>query len=150
MSQSSLLCGNYAKKLQDVMIKEAVSDLVKEKQARGRVQRSSYTNVVQSLRVAGMVNVTESAMYQRVKRSLAKIDKQIAQATLPEVVVPQSSSPVSSISSPSDNSSSNDDTSSNAIDKPKAGRPKGSTDEKKRKDGDRYQKCVNAIANDYW
>ena len=145
----------YLKKLHKSALEGVVDDLVKEKEEgwKNRTLRDSYTTKLQCLELMGIL-ITQDALYKRVER---QIKKQSNEATrlVEELVVYHNDPNVSSISSLSTGSNTTDGNNGsqdllNAMISPsKAGRPKGSTNQKKRDDVKKSKECVNAIAHAY-
>ena len=142
----------YVKKWHQSALQDVVKDLVREKEEgwKNRTARDSYTTKIKSLELIG-ISITPNALYKRVERESKKKPNEPT-SPIEEVVV-NDTSEVSSISSPSTGTNTTDSESQDlltaTISSSKAGRPKGSTMQKKREDISTYKQCVNAITEDY-
>ena len=97
------------------------------------------------------ISITHDALYKRVER---QSKKKPTEPTSPvEELIFYQNSEVSSVSSPSTGSNTTDSKSQDlliaTILSSKAGRPMGSTMQKKREDINNYKECVNAITEEY-
>jgi hypothetical protein len=145
----------YLKKLHQSALQDVVDDLVKEKEEgwKSRTSQDSYTTKLKCFELTG-ISITCGALYQRDKRQ-SKKKPNAPTGPVEELIVNQNDSKVSSISSPSTGSNTTDsytesqDLPQAMISSTKAGRPKGSTMQKKRDDINNYKECVNAIAEEY-
>ena len=142
----------YIKKWHQSALQDIVDDLVKEKEEgwKRRTSRDSYTTKLKCLELIG-ISITRDALYKRVKR---QSKKKPTEPTSPvEELIFYQNSEVSSVSSPSTGSNTTDSKSQDlliaTISSSKAGRPKGSTMQKKREDINNYKECVNAITEEY-
>ena len=96
--------------------------------------------------------MTRDALYKRVARQIKKCTGATSGLVV-ELTADQNDSEVSSLTSPSTRSSSdlldNEDTDEHEMMDCSArrGRPKGSTNQKKRDDANKFKECVNAIAH---
>ena len=143
----------YVKKWHQSALQDIVDDLVKEKEEgwKNRTSRDSYTMKLKCLELMG-ISITRNALYKRVKRQSKKKPNA---PTRPEeeLALNQNDIDVSSISSPSTGSNTTDSRSQDiltaTISSSKAGRPNGSTMQKKREDINNYKECVNAITEEY-
>jgi hypothetical protein len=115
--------------IQKASLEATVQRLVNMRRENGRSQRCTYNNARESLAAVG-VDMSISALYMRVTRECS-MDRDKARPTT-EVEIPQEDSEISSLSLSS-----------------KAGRPKGTSDTKKREDDLKYKDCVNSIATNY-
>ena len=124
MSQSSLISGHYAKRLQEMAVKNAVHDLVQQKKATRGVRsiRTSYVQVISSLAEIG-VDMRASALGARVRRY---IDDDLPVLGDRRYADPDDDD--------SDDDDSDDEDVVPELSPPKAGRPKGSTDMQKKED----------------
>ena len=147
----------YLKTLHKTALQGVVNDLVQEKEEgwKGRTSRDSYTTKLQCVELMG-ITITKDALYQRVERQ-SKSKKQLKSTSTPIEVVAfnQPHSEVSSLSSPSTESNTPESIPGrnhlleDMVTLPKAGRPKGSTDQKKRADIKNFNQCINAITDSY-
>jgi hypothetical protein len=145
----------YLKKLHESTLQDVIDDLVKEKEEgwKNRTSRDSYTTKLKCLELMG-ISITRDALYKRVER---QSKKQPNSPTRPveELATNQNDIDVSSISSPSTESHRThsttgiQDLSDTTVSLSKAGRPKGSTIQKKREDISSYRECVSAITEAY-
>ena len=97
------------------------------------------------------ISITRDALYKRVER---QSKKKPTEPTSPvEELIFYQNSEVSSISSPSMWSNTTDSKSQDLLtatkSSSKAGRPKGSTMQKKREDINNHKECVNIITEEY-
>ena len=131
----------YLKKLHEVALQGVVNDLVQEKEEgwKGRTSRDSYTTKLQCLELMG-ITITKDALYKRVERQ-SKKQPNARTRPIKELTTNPNDPEVSSMSSPSTGS----DTNSLST----AGRPKGSTNEKKREEIKNYKECINAVSQAY-
>ena len=141
----------YVKKWHKAALQDVVQDLVKEKEEgwKNRTARDSYTTKLKSLELIG-ISITRDALYKRVERESKKKPNE---PTSPfDEVIANDTSELSSISSTSMGTNITDCESqvlqTSTISSSKAGRPKGSTMQKKREDISNYKQCVNAITED--
>jgi hypothetical protein len=143
----------YVKKWHQSALQDIVDDLVKEKEEgwKNRTSRDSYTTKIKCLELIG-ISITCDALYKRVERQ-SKNKPTEPPSPVEEVVVNQNSE-VSSVSSPSMGSNTTDNESQDLLtatnSSSKAGRPKGSTMQKKKEDVNNYKECVNAITKEYY
>ena len=147
----------YLKSMQEAALRKVVDDLVREKDDgwKNRTSRDSYTSKLQCLELMG-IDITRDALYKRVERQ-SKSKKQLKSTSTPIEVVAfnQPHSEVSSLSSPSTESNTPESIPGrnhlleDMVTLPKAGRPKGSTDQKKRADIKNFNQCINAITDSY-
>ena len=120
---------------------------------KNRTSRDSYTSKLQCLQLMG-ISLTRDALYKRVQRQQKRQPNKTA-TPIDELVIPQNDPEISSVSSPSSGHNSNDsnigsdDIPETMILSSKAGRPKGSTVQKKRANIKSYGECVNAISQAY-
>ena len=142
----------YVKKWHQSALQDIVDDLVKEKEEgwKNKAARDSYTTKIKSLELIG-ISITPNALYKRVERESKKKPNEPT-SPIEEAVV-NDTSEVSSISSPSTGTNITDsehqDLLTATIWTSKAGRPKGSTMQKKKEDVNNYKECVNAITKEY-
>jgi hypothetical protein len=142
----------YVKKWHQSALQDVVKDLVREKEEgwKNRTARDSYTTKIKSLELIG-ISITPNALYKRVERESKKKPNEPT-STIEEVVL-NDPSEVSSISCPSTltniTDSETQDLQTSTISSSKAGRPKGSTMQKKREDISKYKQCLNAITEEY-
>ncbi len=142
----------YVKKWHQSALQDVVNDLVKEKEEgwKNKAARDSYTTKIKSLELIG-ISITPNALYKRVERESKKKPNEPT-STIEEVVL-NDPSEVSSISCPSTltniTDSETQDLQTSTISSSKAGRPKGSTMQKKREDISKYKQCLNAITEEY-
>ena len=131
----------YLKKLHGVALQGVVNDLVQEKEEgwKGRTSRDSYTTKHQCLELMG-ITITKDALYKRVERQ-SKKQPNARTRPIEKLTTNPNDPEVSSMSSPSTGS----DTNSLST----AGRPKGSTNEKKREEIKNYKECINAVSQAY-
>ena len=152
---------HYLKKIQGKAVQAVVDDLVDEKQGgwKSRTAWDSYTAKLHCLELMG-IKITRDALYKRVdrqsKRKQNGLPKPIQEvAPIEEVATYSKEHDISSISSPSTEShithsmAGIQDLSDTTVSSSKAGRPKGSTHQKKREDMKNYQDCMNAITMAY-
>ena len=145
----------YLLKLHQAAIEQAVTDLAREKisDGTGVNERVSYRSKLSALTSIG-VSITSEAMWQRVSRKVRQLENEkvidgAKTSDLPSVICPSfSSTNVSDLSSPSPVSCHNHNE-QDAAATPKAGRPKGSTIDKQRRDHNNYKECVAAVAHEY-
>ena len=142
----------YVKKWHKAALQDVVQDLVKEKKGgwKNRTARDSYTTKLKSLELIG-ISITRDALYKRVERESKKKPNE---PTSPfDEVITNDTSELSSMSSTSMGSNITDCESqvlqTSTISSSKAGRPKGSTMQKKREDISKYKQCLNAITEEY-
>jgi hypothetical protein len=153
MSQSILLKGEYNKKISHAAhlaaIHKAVSELVTVRRGlRGcdkRIGKNSHLDyAMDSLRNCG-VEITKNALKKRVTRALQSQSPQETIINVCHVSLPTSD--MSSLSSPLND---DEETLENSQSPPSAaGRPKGSTREKKRLHSMAFRACMNAIVEVY-
>jgi hypothetical protein len=144
----------YLKKMYEAALQGVVDDLVKAKQdgQNNRTSRDSYTTKIECLELMGIC-ITRDALYKRVERQSKKQDTPTR--PVEELSVNQNDPEVSSLSSPStgsigiESNTRDNDVSECMESLSNAGRPKGSTMQKKREDIKNYKECVNAIAEAY-
>ena len=145
----------YLKKLHESTLQDVIDDLVKEKEEgwKNRTSRDSYTTKLKCLELMG-ISITRNALYKRVERQ-SKKKPNAPTRPVEELALNQNDINVSSISSPSTEShithsmAGIQDLSDTTVSSSKAGRPKGSTRQKKRANINNYKECVNAIADAY-
>lgn len=147
------------KQLEEIIIKSVVDDLIKQKQgltAGKRIAKKDkntntnpYEVALKHLAKRGINNINAAALHKRVSRALKKQKS----STVDELVIVASpATHVSSLSSPSFDGTQNptevQDAQSNisAPSSYKGGRPKGSTNAKKRLDATNLAKCVDMIS----
>ena len=147
----------YLKKLHEAAFQPVVNDLVHEKEEgwKSRTARDSYTTKLQCLELMG-IKITRDALYKRVEQQSKRQQNGTGNpepiqeaAPIEEVATYLNDHNVSSISSPSNESDTNESGNDTMMSSPKAGRPKGSTNQKKRLDIKNYKECINAITEAY-
>ena len=166
---------SYLKKLSNAALVTVVDDLVREKRggSSGRAMYNSYKEKLQSLSVMG-VQISRGALYQRVARKYKAEQSNNDPADNPadeasgdpacdssnnlageSVVDDPAAAPVRDVTTNHEGEVSRLSSPSTSLDvvpvtpKPKAGRPKGTTDEKKREDKKNHQACIDSIAYDF-
>ena len=154
----------YQKELIKYVEDKAVSDILKEKIAGAApaAARDSYRQKIESLHVVGST-ISKDGLYKRVNRLwkatkgklpvpvVAPLPPPITTSPPSEVIVDSGTSEVSSLPSISPNDNPPTDQHEIVPDAlvPKAGRPVGTTNEKKREDAEKHKRCVNSIAYAY-
>ncbi len=136
-------------------MQDVIDDLVKEKEEgwKSRTSRDSYTMKLKCLELMG-ISITRNALYKRVERQ-SKKKPNAPTRPVEELALNQDDIDVSSISSPSTEShkmhsmAEIQDLTNTMASSSKAGRPKGSTIQKKREDISRYRECVSAVTEAY-
>ena len=116
-------------------LEATVQRLVNLRRENGRIQWCTYNSARESLATVD-VDISISSLYIRVIRD-CNLDRDEAPPTN-EVRIPQEDSEISSLSLSLILSKGS-----------KAGRPKGTSDAKKREDDLKYKDCVNSIATNY-
>ena len=134
---------HYLKKIQEKAVQAVVNDLVDKKEEgwTSMTARDSYTAKLHCLESMG-IKIKRDALYKRVERQLKK--RKLASAEPIEEAAPIEEAPaiahietyenehdVSSVSCPSYESDQNE-VANEVMDSSKGGRPKGSSDQKKR------------------
>ena len=145
----------HLKKLHEAALQGIVDDLVKEKEDgwKSRTVRDSYTTKLNCLELMG-ISMTRDALYKRVACQIKKRTGATSELVV-ELTADQNNSEVSTLTSPSTGGSSDllddEDTDEHEVMdcSARGGRPKGSTNQKKRDDVKKYKECVNAIAHAY-
>jgi hypothetical protein len=145
---------HYLKKMHEAALLGGVDDLVKDEQDgwKSRTSRDSYRTKLECLQLMG-ISITRDALYKRVEQQ-SKKHENTRTRPVEELSVNQNDPEMSSLSSQSTGSigieSNTDNDASESMESlSKAGRPKGSTMQKKREDIKNYKECVNAIAEAY-
>jgi hypothetical protein len=123
----------------------------KEEGWKSSTARDSYTAKLKCLELMG-IKVMRDALYKRGEQKSKRQQNGTGNpeaiqeaAPIEEVATYFNDQDVSSISSPSNESDTNESSNETMVSLPKAGRPKGSTHQKKRLDIKNYKKCINAI-----
>ena len=145
----------YLKKLHESTLQDVIDDLVKEKEEgwKNRTSRDSYTTKLKCLELMG-ISIKRDALYKRVERQ-SKKKPNAPTRPVEELSISQNDTDVSSITFPSTGShithgtAANQDLSEVMFSSSKAGRPKGSTMQKKREDMSNYKECVSVISEAY-
>ncbi len=149
---------DYLTKLQSGAIKQAVNDLVERRTRDGKLNKNAYTSVIDVLSKMG-VEIKRDALYKSVEQEYKKMVQV-------KVVLDETTTTLSTLTQEDANitnvvnynprtiasqssSSKSDPTSGSATTPHTGGRPKGSTNEKKQKDKEKYDECMKSICDDY-
>ena len=142
-------------KIKEAALTAVVQILVLKKQSstNDRLPRGALEKAVESLATSGIV-ISNDALGKRGNRSLVPNPNEPTQAhPINEIVITHGDSQVSILASPTQCNPNNgddaggDDTVDDVI--PKAGRPKGTTNARKRENTERYRQCAASITHDY-
>ena len=136
------LRSDYDKKTHDVAIKQIVADLVEEKATAGPNHMNMTESYTQKLLTLGRMGITLSrdALQKRVNREYKNSHHAVKGVEV--IVQDDGTDDLSGLTSETGMSSGSESTKLR-------GRPKGSTDEKKRDDKNKRLECINAISKIY-